>query len=183
VVYASRERLKEIGRNWLAGRVQRIFAQRVTRYRLPRDQQPPKQRQRGAGTVVVSAREAFSQSSAQRPDPTHPDATVTQDVTLLRFVHRGFIATTDATGSVPARQVRFIYRLDMSALFPRLHDAVRGFASLDKRTGRISILDVPRNYALPLRTSLRRDGESRTNSAHTLVLNKNGLLRIETQNR
>ena len=48
VAYASRERLKEVGRNWLTGRVQRIYAQRVTRYRLPSKR--PK-----VGAVVVSA--------------------------------------------------------------------------------------------------------------------------------
>ena len=168
--YASRERLKEIARNWLAGRVQRMFAQRVTRYRIP-----PKERQ---GAVVVSARESFSQSSAQRPDPVHPEGGATHDVTVLRFTHRGVLARSDAPEVKSAREVRFIYRLDLSALFPRLHDAVRGFASLDERTGRIEIVDVPRNYELSLRASLRWQG-GQEETTNLLVLNKNGLLRVE----
>jgi hypothetical protein len=173
LAYASRERLKEVGRNWLTGRVQRLFAQRVTRYRVPR-----KPRSRNA-VVVVSARESFSQSSDHKPDP---ECGVTHDVTVLRFAHRGAVFTPPPIDGATARQVRFVYRLDLSALFPRLHDAVRGFASLDPRTGAIVIVDVPRNYELPLRASLRwRGGDEET--ARTLVLNKNGLLRIDEQRR
>jgi hypothetical protein len=175
VVYASRERLKEIGRSWLAGRVQRIFAQRVTRYRLS-----SKERSRGGAPIVVSARESFSQSSAQRSDPSQPEYVVTHDVTLLRLAHRGLL-TRPSTVAAGSARVRFIYRLDLSAVFPRLHDAVRGFASVDKRTGQIAIVDVPRNYVLPLRASLRWDGGDREDTRHTVVLNKNGLLRVESR--
>jgi hypothetical protein len=174
IAYASRERIKEVGRNWLAGRVQRMFAQRVTRYRLPRE------RPRTAGPVIVSARESFSQSSAQKSDPAHGHEAILHDITLLRFIHRGVLAKAPAARRVPAKQVLLIYRFDLSALFPRLHDAVRGFASLDKRTKHIAIVDVPRNYQLPVRARLRWNDAGRAEIGHTLVLNKNGLLRIET---
>ncbi len=164
--YASRERIKEAGRSWLAGRAQRMFAQRVTRYRLP-----ARERGRGSG-VVVSARESFSQSSAKKDEL---EGGTTRDVTMLRFVHRGSLR---AESIAPATQVRFIYRFDLSPLFPRLHDAVRGFASLDRRTGKVAIVDVPRNYAIPVRARLRRQGAT-VHSAFTLVLNKNGLVRVD----
>lgn len=170
IAYASRERLKEVGRNWLAGRVQQMFAQRVTRFRLPGRERPR------AGTVA-STRESFSQSSAQRPDPVHPQYGPTHDVTLLRFMQRGFVATPPTSGGSPRQNVRFIYRLDLSALFPRLHDAVRGLV-LPDASGRLAIVDVPRNYELPLRASLRWAGGAEP-IARTLVLNKNGLIRVE----
>jgi hypothetical protein len=172
VAYASRERLKEVGRNWLAGRAQRMFAQRVTRYRLP-----TKERQR-AGALVVSARESFSQSITQKPEPVISEHFVSHDVTLLRFVHRGVVTRPSNGNGGSARQVRLIYRLDLSPLFPRLHDAVRGLASLDARTGRITIVDVPRNYEIPLRAKVEWDG-GREIITETLVLNKNGLLRLQ----
>jgi hypothetical protein len=172
VAYASRERLKEIGRAWLTGRVQRMFAQRVTRYRLP-----ARERAKG-GPIVVAARESFAQSGAQRPDPVYAGHGVMHDVTVLRFVHRGSVWTPPEIDERSGLKVRLIYRLDLSPIFPRLHDAVRGLASLDRKTGRVVIVDVPRNYELPLRVSLRREGRSEK-VAYTLILNKNGLVRVE----
>jgi hypothetical protein len=173
IAYASRERMKEVARNWLNGRVQRMYAQRVTRYRLP-----SKERRGKVGAVVVSARESFSQAGAKRPDPVYPGHDVTHDVTVLRFVHRGTVTRPQASDTGGVQQVRLIYRLDLSGIFPRLHDAVRGLASLDRETGRVVIVDVPRNYELPLHASLRWEGVSEQ-CGRTLVLNKNGLLRVE----
>lgn len=177
--YASRERLKEIVRNWLAGRVQSMFAQRVTRCRLPAHAKDRRFKGQGGDSVVASARESFSQSSAQRPDPVHPDCDATHEVTLLRFAHRGRIATPAGADGRAAPEVRLIYRLDLSALFPRLHDAVRGLASLDAWTGGITLVDVPRNYELPVRAVLHWSGGEEA-ATGTLVLNKNGLLRFDS---
>ncbi|WP_394841060.1 hypothetical protein LZC95_28790 [Pendulispora brunnea] len=170
IVYASRERLKEAGRNWLEGRAQSMFAQRVTRYRLP----SPTPRARGP--IVGTARESFSQSAARRPDPVSPESQATLDVTVLRFSHRGFVTRPEAAEG--SAQVRLVFRLDLSPLLPRLHDAVRGFASPNVETGHIVILDVPRNYELPVRADLRFE-ETHEEIERTLVLNKNGLCRID----
>jgi hypothetical protein len=172
VAYASRERLKEVGRSWLAGRVQRMFAQRVTRYRVP------SQDRKAAGTLVVSARESFSQSSAQRPDPAYPEGDITREVTLLRFSHSGKLTSPVGPDAGSARQIRFVYRLDMSPIFPRLHDAVRGLAVLDPRTGKLAIIDVSRNYELPLRVMLKQ-ADGREDFRWGVILNKNGLVRVE----
>jgi hypothetical protein len=59
---------------------------------------------------------------------------------------------------------------------PRLHDAVRGFAIPDVR-GRLSIIDVPRNYEVPVVAHLRC-GATIEDVRKTLVLSKNGLLRL-----
>jgi hypothetical protein len=172
IAYASRERLKEVGRSWLAGRVQRMFAQRVTRYRVPA------QDHKAAGTVVVSARESFSQSSAQRPDPVYPEGDITREVTLLRFSHSGKLTSPAGLEAGSAREIRFVYRLDLSPIFPRLHDAVRGLATIDPQTGKLAIIDVSRNYELPLRVTL-----AQADASHDLrwavILNKNGLVRVE----
>ncbi|HWL89294.1 MAG TPA: hypothetical protein VNO21_26000, partial [Polyangiaceae bacterium] len=170
IVYASREKLKEAARDWLSGRVQRIFAQRVARYRLPR-------RTKKAGTVVVSARESFSQSTTERPDPVDPRSGSTVQVTVMRFSHRG-VLSAPAEDAPRASQVRHVFRYDLSALFPRLHDAVKGLATPDPALRRVVITDVPRNYELPLRASLRI-GTRESCRAGVLVLNKNGLLRFE----
>ncbi len=179
IAYASRERIKEIGRSWLAGRVQRMFAQRVTRYRVPGQTQKSGD-QKSVGAVVVSARESFSQSSAQRPDPVYPEDGITREVTLLRFSHRGKLGSGRGSDASSARQIRFVYRLDLSPIFPRLHDAVRGLVALDPHTGKLAIIDVSRNYELPLRATLRSSGETE-HFCWGVILNKNGLVRVEAR--
>jgi hypothetical protein len=171
IAYASRERLKEFAKSWLTGRVQRMFAQRVTRYRLP-----PKER-RKSGAAVASARESISQCSARRPDPVS-SGQLTHDVTVIRFTQRGTVAKPIEQDERAARQVRFIYRFDFSPLLPRLHDAARGLAAFDPRTGKVTIVDVPRNYELPLRANLRWNAGSE-GVRRVIVLNKNGLVRVE----
>ena len=76
--------------------------------------------------------------------------------------------------------MRLVFRFDLSPLFPRLHDAFRGLATVDPRTGRIAILDVPRDYELPVRVGVRHDGQEQRVSG-LLILNKNGLRRFEEE--
>lgn len=174
IAYASRERLKEAGRNWLAGRVQSVFAQRVSRARMPR--RDGKKR----GPVVVAARESFSQSTPRRSGRAWKNTGT--DRTVLRFSHRGTIQRPALLRHASAARLRLVFRLDLSPVFARLHDAMKGFAQTDKATGRIVILDVPRNYKLPVRLALHSSGDAEVREARgKLVLNKNGLLRFEAR--
>jgi hypothetical protein len=166
VVYASRERLKEAGRNWVAGRIQRIFAQRVTRHRLPR-------RERQRGDLLVVARESISDSAVRRPSASDPSLPA-GDTTVLRFVDKGKVyARIGSSG-----QVRLAFRYDLSHVLPRLHDAVRGFATPEAGS-RVRVVDVPREYEFPLRATLHQHGRSDARVSGVLVLNKNGLRRFE----
>jgi hypothetical protein len=63
-------------------------------------------------------------------------------------------------------------------MLPKLHDTVRGVASTDPVTGRIVVLDAPRSYEFPINASLRY-GSVRDEQRRFLVLNKNGLLRVD----
>lgn len=169
LAYASRDRLKEATRDWLAGRVQRIFAQRVIRFRPPSisGQQRP--------APVLVARESFTRSSrqARHLDDEEP----LRDVTVIRFAHRGRVLRTDMTSAWQSPQVRMHFRLDVSGLLPRMKEAVRGFVAPDRTTGDLTIVDVPRNYELPIRIRLRHEAESEE-SEHVLTVNKNGLVRV-----
>jgi hypothetical protein len=173
IAYASREKLKEAAHNWLAGRAQSLFAQRTAHYRLPR-------RGRKAGAVIVTARESFSQSVVERPYPLSPQPEGTVRVNVLRFSHRGRISPISVVDMPYASHVRHIFRYDLSPLFPRLHDAVKGLAVPDREGHRIVIADVPRTYKLPLRASLRA-GDLSSSRDGTLVVSKNGLLRFEEE--
>src|SRR5579883_476281 len=65
LVYAVKDRIKEIGRAWISGHVHRLYAQRVARWRAPARRLPRRD-------VVVRARESFDQTVVQRPDPLNP---------------------------------------------------------------------------------------------------------------
>ena len=135
-------------------------------------------RNRQRGTVVVSAKESFSQSSTTRPDAVHPGCGGMREITVLRFTNRGSMARPSTAGAGGAQRIRFIYRLDLSSLFRRLHDPIRGLASLDRETKRLVIIDVLRNSVVDLRARLRwKEGAERLDA--TLLLNKNGLVRVE----
>lgn len=171
VVYASRERLKEAGRSWFAGRIQQLFAQRVSRYRLPRHG-------RKRGELVVVARESLSQSTVRHPlsdDASSPAG----DARVLRFVHKGKLCAPSNESAPRHGQVRLVYRYDLSAVLPRLHDAVRGFAMPEGDGRHVRVVDVPREYEFPLRATLRRHGRADAKVDGVLVLNKNGLRRFE----
>jgi hypothetical protein len=97
-----------------------------------------------------------------------------EDVSLFRFSHRGH-STRPEDGAIG--RMRLVFRYPLSPLFPRLHDAVRGLATLEPGTRRIAILDVPRDYEFPVRAVLRHDGHEQRVSG-LAVLNKNGLLAL-----
>ncbi len=66
LVYAGKDRIKEIGHSWMTRRVQRVWgAQRISRYRAPHRRLPDRD-------VVVTARESFHQRIESLPDPLNP---------------------------------------------------------------------------------------------------------------
>lgn len=168
VAYASRDRLKELTRDWLAGRVQRIFAQRVIRFR------PPSIPGKRYAPIIV-ARESFSRSSrsARRLDDDEP----LRDVTVVRFAHRGRVLRPERPTPWQSPHVRLHFRLDVSSLLPRMKEAVRGFVAPDRTSGELTIVDVPRNYDLPIRIRFRHERQA-AEGEHVLTANKNGLVRV-----
>ncbi len=77
-----------------------------------------------------------------------------------------------------ATRVKHIFRYDLSPLFARLDDAVKKVPVLDVHTRRVSFIDAPRCYRVPIRLVVKGSGAERETKA-TLVLHKRGLERIE----
>lgn len=172
LVYVAKDRIKEIGRTWIAGNVHRFYAQRVARYRAPA--QMPSRRD----VVVVTARESFDNAIMSRPDPLNPEIGAAAPFGVVRFVHTGRVRARPELWASGARHVKHVFRYDMSQIFPRLHDAVKMLAVVDPETHRVHFRDAPRHYRVPLRLRLV-SGDDRHEQAATLVLSKTGLLRIE----
>ncbi len=75
-------------------------------------------------------------------------------------------------------RVKHVFRYDLSPLFARLDDTVKKVPALDALTHRVSFIDAPRRYRVPVRVHVECDGRSHDVQA-VLVLHKHGLDRLE----
>jgi hypothetical protein len=172
LVYAGKDRIKEIGRNWMTHRVQRVWgAQRISRYRAPSRRLPGRD-------VVVTARESFNQSVSSLPDPLNPECGASMAITVLSYEHRGEVIPNGQLIRSGVRRVKHVFRYDLSPLFARLDDATKPVPVLDDASRRVRFIDAPRCYRLPVLVEVEMDGQRYTERA-TLVMHKRGLERID----
>jgi hypothetical protein len=171
IIYATKDRLKELGRNWISGNVHRLYAQRVTRFRAPARHSPGRH-------VVVSARESFDQRVEHLPDPLNPEGGATVPRTTLRYSHRGTLNPLKGLVASGVRRVKHVFRYDLSPLFPRLDDPVKNVPVLDRATRRMCLTAAPRSYRIPMRVKVVA-GEQVWEERVTVVLHKGGLDRLE----
>lgn len=171
VVYATKDRIKELGRTWISGHVHRIYAQRVARFRAPARRLPTRD-------VIVSARESIDQVVTTIPDALNPHAGATLPATVVHYVHKGRIFPQRQLAESGVRRIKHVYRYDLSPLFARLDDAVKPVPVLDAVTRRVRFIDAPRCYRIPVRIRVRT-GRREWDDAATLVLHKRGLDRLE----
>lgn len=174
VVYATKDRIKEIGRNWMTRRVHRVWgAQRITRYRAPARRLPGRD-------IVVTARESFDQGVANFPDPLNPESGATVPVTVLSYEHKGSVVPHAQLLASGVRRVKHVFRYDLSPMFGRLDDAMKPVPVLDDVTRRVRFVDAPRCYRVPIRVRVDCDGHTYEEQS-TLVLHKRGLERLDRE--
>jgi hypothetical protein len=172
IVYATKDRIKEIGRNWMTRRVHRMWgAQRISRYRAP-------QRRLAGRDVIMSARESFDQLSRRDTDALNPECGATRALTVLRYQHDGVVLPNKALVASGVRRVKHVFRYDLSPLFARLDDATKPVPVLDKTSQRVRFIDAPRCYRLPLHVVMEVNGERHAEGG-MVVMHKRGIERIE----
>lgn len=172
LVYATKDRMKEIGRVWMTTRVHRVWgAQRITRYRAPARRIPTRD-------VVVTARESFDESVVSLADPLNPESGATVPVTVLAYAHKGQVAANTQLLSSGVRRVKHVFRYDLSRMFARLDDAVKSVPVLDAASHKVRFVDALRCYRLPVRVTAECAGETYVESG-ALILHKRGLERLE----
>jgi hypothetical protein len=172
-VYAIKDRIKELGRAWLSGKVHRLYAQRVVRWRAPA--------KRGLGrNSLVRARESFLQSTVRRPDPLNPCSGADTTVTIMRYVHRGVIYANPKLASGGVSRVKHIFRYDLSPIFTRLADPVKEIPLLDAASRKVTCTPAPRYYRLPVRLGVRLR-EAGCDLVGSVMVSKQGLDRFEPE--
>jgi hypothetical protein len=172
LVYAAKDRIKELGRTWISGNVHRLYAQRVARYRAPARRLPKRD-------IIVAARESCDQSELARPDPLNPESGATVPATLIHYVHKGTVSPQAQLTAAGVRRIKHVFRYDLSPLFARLDDAVKPVPVLDVATRRVTFTDAPRCYRVPVRVRVKCNSGPFSEEAVTLVLHKRGLDRLE----
>ncbi len=171
IIYATKDRLKELGRTWISGNVHRFYAQRVARYRAPARRVPGRD-------VIVTARESFDQRILTLPDPVNPESGATVPATLIHYVHKGTVAPQATLSAAGVRRIKHVFRYDFSPLFTRLDDPVKQVPVLDKETHRVCFTAAPRCYRFPFRLRVACGGRTWEETT-TVVLHKGGLDRLE----
>jgi len=174
LVYAAKDRMKEIGRTWFARNVHRFYAQRVARYRAPA-------KTFASHPVVVRARESFLREKKLRPDPLNPESGATLAFTSLRYRHRGTLASSRELAAAGMSRVKHVFRYDLSPMFARLDDATKPVPVFDSTMRRVRFAHAPRCYRLPVSLVVRIDGAVVSEQRGSLVLHKRGLERIELE--
>jgi hypothetical protein len=171
IIYATKDRLKEIGRTWISGNVHRFYAQRVARYRAPA-------RRLSSRDVVVTARESFDQRILERADPLNPESGAKVPHTLIRYTHKGKVEPKASLSLAGVKRIKHVFRYDFSPLFARLDDPIKQVPVLDKSTHRVRFTAAPRCYRFPVRVSVTC-AEGAMEERVTVVLHKGGLDRLE----
>ncbi|HEY1957152.1 MAG TPA: hypothetical protein VGH28_16140 [Polyangiaceae bacterium] len=172
LVYAVKDRIKEVGRTWFARNVHRFYAQRIAKYRAPAKTCPTRD-------VVVRARESFLRENEARPDPLNPMSGASLAVTTLRYRHQGTLEASRTLGDAGISRVKHVFRYDLSPLFARLDDATKPVPVFDSQMRRVRFAHAPRCYRVPVRLVVRLRGEVVSDLHGALVLHKRGLERID----
>lgn len=172
IVYATKDRFKEIGRTWINNRMQRFYgAERITKYRAPARRLPGRD-------VIATAREAFVQKLVLMPDTLNPESGATTPFTTLTYTHRGTIEPAPALRAAGVRRVKHVFRYDLSPIFARLDDAVKPVPVLDDASHRVRFIDAPRCYHVPVTVDVNTGAQGQNESV-VLIVHKRGLERIE----
>lgn len=168
--YMARDRLKELARDWLTGKVYRFHAQRVSRYRLP-------ERRGASRSEVMRTREWCNQTTQSLPDVLNPQGGASLPRTRIRYLQKGVVEPLEALPREGVSRVRHIFRYDVSPLLPRLADDIKRVAFVSA-AGVVEFAEAPRRYPIPVSVRLRYGGEVREERA-TLVLEKRGITHLE----
>jgi len=164
--YAARHHMREWGRGWLAGKMVRFHAQRISRCRVP-------SRQLSSKDVIVEAREWCHQATTSRPDPLNPEAGASLRITHVHYLHKGVVHPQRELSDAGVKSVRHIFRYDLSSLFARLDDE-RKLVPVVDGSGRVKVIEAMRKYRVRVDVRATCGGERHEHKAE-IILDKNGL--------
>ena len=168
VAYALKDRAKELTRQWLAGKLSRLYANRVLVLR------EPERLERGRN-VVLRARESMVQERVARPDPLNPGSGAVQRLVTLQYRQRARVARLRGASAESFERLKIVFRYDLAPLLTRLDDSVKR-VPVPAGPG-VRFADVPRLYRVPIKLEVATDAGVESREA-ILVLDRRGIARI-----
>ena len=168
VAYALKDRAKELTRQWLAGKLSHLYANRVLALREP-------QKFDRSRNVVLRARESLAQARVARPDPLNPGGGAVQRVVTLDYRQRARLTGLKGPSAAAFERLKIVFRYDLAPILTRLDDSVKRVPVPDGAGVRFA--DAPRLYRVPL--TLRVATPAGVEKREVLiVLNRRGIARI-----
>ena len=167
LMYAVKDRIKELVRGWLTERVTKDYAGRITTMSTP-----PRLLEKPAR--LARLRESFHVRHEFRPDPVHPDVGATRPVVVFRYQARGAIEGDPRLVWQGLTRAKLVFRYDLTPLFSRLDDAVKRVPVLAADGKGVRFAEAPRSYRLPIELTLQQGGKVRSEGG-LLVAHKLGL--------
>ena len=147
LVYAAKDRIKEVGRSWLAEKLKHTYADRIARLRLQERMDPER-------SEFVLARETITVHKYLEPDRFNPELGRTTPVHRLhireRLRHTG-LAHLHAQGLLGLKHV---FRYDLSPLLAKLDDHEKHVPVVGPNG--VSLRAGSRVYVLPVVARLTR---------------------------
>jgi hypothetical protein len=170
--YALKDRIKELTRGWLAGRLVRLYGQRSVTLRLPPRIDPQRK-------VLMEARETFDCLSQSGDDVLNRTVGRTQKVMALTFRMKAEVHGSAVLEKAGIHSIKHVFRYDVSPLFSRLDDAVKSVPVFDASARSVRFVQAPKEYRFPVRVIAYRAGAQPHVVAGMLVLSKRGIERLE----
>ena len=172
VSYALKDRIKELTRAWLAGRLTRLYGQRMVKLRLP----PRVDTKR---SVLLEARETFDCVAETADDLLNSNIGRTQKSMVLTFRMKVGLRSSDVLKGKQIRSIKHVFRYDLDPIFSRLDNAVKPVPVLDEKSRRVLFVEAPKEYRVPVILIARQAGQPERHTSGTLVLSKRGIERLE----
>lgn len=149
LVYAAKDRIKELGRDWVSRRLKHSYADRVAHLHLQQRMDPHR-------TKLALARETIHVRRRVEPDRLNPGlgrTTVMHQIhvhELLRHTGLKLLHDQGLTG------MKHVFRYDLSPLFDKLDDHVKRVPVAT--AGGVRTLAATRVYSIPVSLRLRQVG-------------------------
>ena len=171
LAYALKDRAKELTRQWLAGKLSHLYANRLLVLREPARFEPRR-------NVVMRARESMAQARVSMPDPLNPSAGSTQRAVTILYKQRARVTRLRGpTGGVFER-LKIVFRYDLAPILTRLDDSVKRVPVPSPGRPGVRFAEAPRLYRVPMSVSVRsRAGIEKREGV--IVLNRRGIARIQ----